>query len=77
MIIHGAKPSSDLDVIATRLGELALAFSALDEVLHKFDGTHAEDSSATRRCGRRTSIWKPPICGRRTRWRAIDGPCFP
>ena len=39
MNIHGAKPRTPPEVIATRLAELAAAFKATEDAMHRFDGT--------------------------------------
>ena len=39
MKIHGAKPRSDPAIIKERLGQLAEAYSILQDVLHKMDGS--------------------------------------
>ena len=39
MLIHGAKPRSEPEVIKARLAELAGAFAEFSDKLHKFDGT--------------------------------------
>lgn len=42
MIIHGAKPRTNPDVIATRLAEVAEAFDVVNVALHKCDGTQPD-----------------------------------
>jgi hypothetical protein len=42
MIIHGAKPRSEPEIIKARLAELAEAFAMVSAVLHKCDGTQAD-----------------------------------
>jgi hypothetical protein len=39
MIIHGARPKSEPEVIKTRLADLAEAFRLLTEAMHRMDGT--------------------------------------
>jgi hypothetical protein len=42
MIIHGARPRTEPEVILARLAELAEAFQKVTVVLHKFDGTQED-----------------------------------
>lgn len=42
MIIHGALPKSDPALIKARVEELAVAFKAVSDAMHKFDGTQED-----------------------------------
>jgi len=44
MLIHGARPTTSPEIIAIRLAELASAFKATEDAMHKFDGTGSGES---------------------------------
>jgi hypothetical protein len=48
MLIHGAKPRSEPEIIQIRLADLAEAFRVLTESLHKCDGTMPGNPMMTR-----------------------------
>lgn len=47
MLIHGAKPRTEPEIIKARLAELAEAFDVVANLLHKFDGTQEGASYGT------------------------------
>ena len=39
MLIHGARPKTEPEVVKARLADLAEEFARFTDLLHKFDGT--------------------------------------
>jgi len=47
MIIHGAKPRSDPEVIKARISKLLAAFREVTRVMHECDGTQEDSEFGT------------------------------
>jgi hypothetical protein len=43
VIVHGARPRTDPEIIQRRIAELALAFKETEDAMHRFDGTGSGD----------------------------------